>query len=234
MGSMPTTSPAEAFARELLEARADRFAPLIEDAPPALRLAQAASARHLATLVSATRATYVLLVGGGPAPIEVDEEGGRDAAAVEALSASLAAYRVLHIAGAFGHTGQIVTVERSPRVADGIRAAAERYAFAERVRVHAGDPLAVVSALNGPHDLAILAGREGEYERMREDLTRLIRIGGALTVVGASALAESDDGDDADPADAPRGGFLTHLATDERYLLSTGLDFAGVIAARIR
>ena len=215
----------EDFARELLEAQPDRFASLLADAPAPLAFPAVSSARAIATLVRATRATYVLLVEGEPPPADA----GLDAAAAERLAAGLASYRALHIAGAFGHTGQVEVVERGPKVADGIRQAAERYALAEHVRVHSGKPPTVVHALNGPYDLIVLGGRWREYERMEEDLTRLLRIGGSLTIVNAAPLAASEGRE----AEALRS-FLAFLAADERYLLSTGLDFAGVLAARIR
>lgn len=215
---------AEEFARELLEAQADRFASVLAAAPAETHLDAAGTARRLATLVRATRASYVLLVEGEPSPVAAY------GAEAEQVATSLAAYRTLHIAGAFGHTGQIEVVERSPKVATGIRRAAERHALAEHVRVHSGDPPSVVHALNGPYDLAVLAGRWSEYERMDESLARLIRIGGALIVVNAAPLADAPEGAD---ADALRR-FLAHLAADERYLLSTGLDFGAVVAARVR
>ena len=217
---------AEDFARELLEAQADRFASVLDGVPEAMALDASVSARQIATLVRATRASYVLLVEGEPPPTG----DGLDAAAAQRLAAGLASYRALHVVGAFGHTGQIEVVERSPRVADGIRQAAERHALAEHVRVHAGKPPTVVHALNGPYDLIVLGGRWREYERMEEDLTRLLRIGGALTVVNAGSLAGAIDDRE---ADALRR-FLSFLATDERYLLSTGLDFGVVLAARVR
>ncbi len=215
----------EEFARELLGAQADRFASLLDGVPESTALAASMTARQLATLVRAARASYVLLVEGEPPP----DAGGLDAAAVEQLAAALASYRALHIAGAFGHTGQIEVVERSSKVADGIRRAAERHALAEHVRVHSGKPPAVVHALNGPYDLVVLGGRWREYERMEEDLTRLIRIGGSLTIVNAATLAASE-GREAEGLRA----FLSFLAADERYLLSTGFDFGSVLAARIR
>lgn len=217
---------AEDFARELLEAQADRFASVLDGVPEAMALDAAVTARQIATLVRATRATYVLLVEGEPPPAG----DGLDAAAAQRLAAGLASYRALHVVGAFGHTGQIEVVERSPRVADGIRQAAERHALAEHVRVHAGKPPTVVHALNGPYDLIVLGGRWREYERMEEDLTRLLRIGGALTVVNAGSLAGATD--DRETEGLRR--FLSFLATDERYLLSTGLDFGVVLAARVR
>lgn len=216
----------EEFARELLEAQADRFATLIEGVPEPMAHAAAMTARQLATLVRATRGSYVLLVEGEPPP----DAAGLDATAVEQLAASLASYRALHIAGAFGRTGQIEVVERSPKVADGIRRAAERHALAEHVRVHSGKPPTVVHALNGPFDLVVLGGRWREYERMAEDLTRLVRIGGSLTVVNAASLPAAPDDREA----AGLRAFLSFLAADERYLLSTGLDFGGVLAARVR
>ncbi len=215
----------EEFARELLEAQADRFASVLDGVPEPVARAAAVSARQIATLVRATRASYVLLVEGEPPPAT-----DLDAAAVEQLATSLASYRALHIAGAFGHTGQIEVVERSPKVADGIRRAAERHALAEHVRVHSGKPPSVVHALNGPFDLVVLSGRWREYERMAEDLTRLLRIGGSLTVVNAAALPAAPEDREA----AGLRAFLSFLAADERYLLSTGLDFGGVLAARVR
>lgn len=215
----------EEFARELLEAQADRFASVLDGVPEPVARAAAVSARQIATLVRATRASYVLLVEGEPPPAT-----DLDAAAVERLATSLASYRALHIAGAFGHTGQIEVVERSPKVADGIRRAAERHALAEHVRVHSGKPPSVVHALNGPFDLVVLSGRWREYERMAEDLTRLLRIGGSLTVVNAASLPAAPEDREASGLRA----FLSFLAADERYLLSTGLDFGGVLAARVR
>ena len=214
----------EEFARELLEAQADRFASLLEGVPEATAFAAAVSARQVATLVRATRASYVLLVEGEPSP------AGLEAAAAERLAASLASYRALHVVGAFGHTGQIEVVERSPKVAEGIRRAAERHALAEHVRVHSGKPPTGVHALNGPFDLVVLSGRWREYERMEEDLTRLLRIGGSLTVVNAAPLAAAPDDREA----AGLRAFLSYLAADERFLLNTGLDFGGVLAARVR
>lgn len=218
----------EGFARELLETQPDRFASVLAGAPPATALAAALTARQIAALVRAIRASYVLLVEGEPPP--TDPEATLDAAATERLATSLAAYRALHVAGAFGHTGQIEVVERSPKVAAGVREAAERFALAEHVRVHSGDPPSVVRALNGPYDVAVLSGRWSEYERMAGDLTRLIRVAGALTVVNAAPLVDASDG-------AYAGSlrrFLSLLASDERYLLSTGPDFAAVVAARVR
>jgi hypothetical protein len=219
-------STGEDFARELLEAQADRFASLLDGVPEATALAAAVSARQVATLVRATRASYVLLVEGEPPPAG----DGLDAATAERLAASLASYRALHVVGAFGHTGQIEVVERSPKVADGIRQAAERHALAEHVRVHSGKPPTVVHALNGPYDLIVLGGRWREYERMEDDLTRLLRIGGSLTVLNAGSLADAPEDREATALRA----FLSLLASDERYLLSTGLDFGGVLAARVR
>lgn len=214
----------EGFARELLEAQPDRFASSLADAPEAEALSAALTARRIATLVRAARASYVLLVEGEPPP------DGLEAAAAQRLAAGLAAYRTLHVAGAFGHTGQVEVVERDPKAADGIRQAAERHALAERVRVHSGDPPTVVHALNGPYDLAVLSGRWSEYERMEEDLTRLLRIGGSLAVVNAAPLADAPEGAEADGLRR----FLARLAADERYLLSTGPDFAAALAARVR
>ena len=57
-----------------------------------------------------------------------------------------------------------------------------------------------------------------------------IRVSGTLAIVNAAPLAAAPAGAE---ADALRR-FLASLAADERYLLSTGLDFTGVIAARIR
>ncbi len=224
-------SAGEEFARELLEAQADRFASVLADAPPATSLVAASTARRIATLVRATRASYVLLVEGGPPP--TDPEANLDAAATEKLATSLAAYRALHIAGVFGHTGRVEVVERSPKIAAGIRKAAERHALAERVRAHSGNPPSVVHALNGPYDVAVLNGRWSEYERMAEELTRLIRVSGTLAIVNAAPLAAAPAAPAGAEADALRR-FLASLAADERYLLSTGLDFTGVIAARIR
>ena len=217
-------SAGEDFARELLEAQADRFASVLVDVPEDTAFTAASSARQIATLVRATRATYVLLVEGEPPP------GDLDAAAAQQLATSLAGYRTLHIAGAFGHTGQVEVVERSPKVATGVRQAAERHALDEHVRVHSGDPPTVVHALNGPYDLVVLSGRWSEYERMEESLARLIRVGGSLAVVNADSLADTPEGRE---ADALRR-FLSLLAADERYLLSTGFDFGGVLAARVR
>ena len=221
-------SAGEDFARELLEAQADRFASVLAGVPDTTAFAAASTARQIATLVRSARATYVLLVEGEPPP--TDPEANLDAAAAEQLATGLASYRTLHIAGAFGHTGQVEVVERSPKVSGGIRQAAERHALDEHVRVHSGDPPTVVHALNGPYDLIVLSGRWSEYERMQESLARLVRVGGSLTVVNAASLADAPSGRE---ADALRR-FLSLLAADERYLLSTGLDFDGVLAARIR
>ncbi len=214
----------DGFARELLDAQPDRFAAALAEAPEAAALDAAMTARRIATHVRAARARYVLLVEGEPPP------DGLDAAIAQRLAANLAAYRTLHVAGAFGHTGQVEVVERDPKAADGIRRAAERHALADHVRVHSGDPPSVVRALNGPYDLAVLSGRWSEYERMEEDLTRLLRIGGSLAVVNAAPLADAPEGAEADGLRR----FLSRLAADERYLLSTGTGFAGVLAARLR
>ena len=214
----------DGFARELLEAQPDRFASALAEAPEGTALGAALTARRIATLVQAARARYVLLVEG-EAPPE-----GLDAAVAQRVAANLAAYRTLHVAGAFGHTGQVEAVVRDPKAADGIRKAAERHALAEHVRVHSGDPVSVVRALNGPYDLAVLSGRWSEYERMEEDLTRLLRIGGSLAVVNAAPLADGAEGAEAEGLRR----FLSRLAADERYLLSTGRGFADVLAARVR
>ena len=209
-------STGEEFARELLEAQPDRFGSVLADLPEEGRLGAMAFARRLAALVRATRATYVLHVAS-------DLHAGAEDAAV-------AAYANLHVAGSFGHTGQLEVIVRHESLAAAINAQADRYALAERVRVHAGVAPTVVRALNGPYDLAVVGARWREYERMAEDLTRLIRVGGTMTVVNAGPLAAAPEGL---KADALRR-FLRSLAADERYLLTTGPDFAGVIAARIR
>ncbi len=208
--TMVAMSAGDEFARELLEALPDRFAAALPDSSPDSRLAAVVTARQLATLVRATRASYVLHIGGE------------------------LAYTDLHVAGAFGHTGQIEIVERSPRVAGAIREAAERHALADRMRIHFGDPPEVVHALNGPYDLAVLSGRWSEYERMFDDLTRLIRTGGALTITNAAPLADALARDPDEPEASALRRFLALIATDERYLLSTGRNFASVLAARVR
>ena len=213
-------SVGEEFARELLEAQPDRFASVITDLPGESRLGAMTLARRLAALVRATRATYVLHVAS-------DLDPGPEAAAV-------ASYANLHIAGSFGHTGHLEVVVDHEHIANTITAQAERHALADRVRVHAGDAPAVVRALNGPYDLAVVGVRWRQYERLASDLTRLVRIGGALTIVNLAPLPTALAEDPDDEAALSLQRFLRSLAADERYALSAGLDFSGVIAARIR
>lgn len=220
MAAMPDPSAGDEFARELLDARPDRFAAAIADLPVEDRLGALAFARQLAAIVRAMRATYVLHVAS-----DLPAGAAGEAAAVHAS---------LHLAGAFGHTGQLETVVSHERLAAAIATQAERYALAERVRVHAGDAPTVVRALNGPHDLAIAGARWREYERMGDHLTRLVRTGGALLVVNAGALpaALAEGPGDAGAASLQR--FLRALAADERYELGASPDFRFVLAARVR
>lgn len=220
MAAMPDPSAADEFARELLDARPDRFAAAIADLPAEDRSGALAFARQLAAIVRAMRATYVLHVAS-----DLPAGAAGEAAAVHAS---------LHLAGAFGHTGQLETVVSHERLAAAITAHAERHALAERVRVHAGDAPTVVRALNGPHDLAIAGARWREYERMGDHLTRLVRTGGALLVVNAGTLpaALADGPGDAGAASLQR--FLRALAADERYELGASPDFRFVLAARVR
>lgn len=203
------------FARKLLETQPDRFMSVIAETPSDIRLSAISNALQIATLVRSTRASYVLLVEDTPIP--------------EQVATSLATYCALHIAGAFGHTGRLEVVEQNRKVATAIQQAADQYALSEHVRVHSGNPSSVVHGLNGPYDLAILSGGWSRYEHMQEDFTRLLRVGGSLTVINATSLAEAAEDSE---ANALRR-FLALLAADERYLLSPGLNFAGVIAARI-
>lgn len=220
MAAMPDPSAGDEFARELLDARPDRFAAAIAGLPAEDRLGALTFARQLAAVVRAMRATYVLHVASDLPPGAAGE-----AAAVHAS---------LHLAGAFGHTGQLETVVSHERLATAITAHAERHALAERVRVHAGDAPTVVRALNGPHDLAIAGARWREYERMGDHLMRLVRTGGALLVVNAGALpaALAESPGDAGAASLQR--FLRALAADERYELGASPDFRFVLAARVR
>ena len=201
---MPTN---ETFVAELLDALPDRFGDTLADLPPDARIPAMATARQLTTLVRATRASYVLHIGG--------ELG----------------YTNLHIAGAFGHTGQLEIVVPDPKVASEIERLAERYALSERLSVHPGDAPAVVSGLNGPFDLIVLSGRWSDYPRLLEDLARLNRVGGSLVVANAAELPGADA--EARETVALRS-VLARLAADERYLLSTGFDFSTVLAARVR
>ena len=213
-------SAGEEFAHELLGAQPDRFASVLAHLPEDVRLGAMAFARRLAALVRATRATYVLHVAS-------DLGSGPEAAAV-------ASYANLHIAGSFGHTGHLEVVVDHEHIANTITAQAERHALADRVRVHAGDAPSVVRALNGPYDLAVVGVRWRQYERLASDITRLVRIGGALTIVNLAPLPAALAEDRGDEAALSLQRFLRSLAADERYVLTTGLDFAGVIAARIR
>ena len=200
-------SDAAAFVTELLEALPDRFAESLGDLSDEARFDAIVAARQLATLVRATRASYVLQVDGE------------------------LAYTDLHIAGAFGHTGSLEVVARDPKLASEIEGQAQRYSLSERISVHGGDPPAVVAGLNGPFDLVVLSSRWGDYERLYDDVARLNRIGGAVVVANAASLPMADP--EARETVALRG-FLTRLAADERYVLSTGSDFSLVLAARVR
>ncbi|HCU99578.1 MAG TPA: hypothetical protein DGL25_00125 [Dehalococcoidia bacterium] len=203
------------FAHKLMETQPDRFTSVISEAPSDIRLSAISTALQIATLVRATRASYILLVEDTPIP--------------EQFATSLATYLALHISGALGHTGRLEVVEQNPKVATAIQKAAKQQALSEHVHVHSGNLSSVIHGLNGPYDLAILSGGWSQYEHMQEDITRLLRVGGSLTVINTTALAEASEDSE---ANALRR-FLVLLAADERYLLSTGLNFAGVIAARI-
>ena len=226
---MAAMSDAAGFARELLDARPDRFAAVLPELPPDARFALAAGTRRAVALARAARASYVLCVGGAPSAPGPWRHAALAEADAEALEPALPAYRALHLAGAFGHTGLLTAVERAPRVAEAVREAAERHALAERVRVHAGDPVEIVRALNGPHDFIVLHGRWREQERMAADLTRLLRVGGSLLAANASLAADPEG--DAEAAALRR--FLAALAADERYLLDAGPEGA-VLAVRVR
>lgn len=226
---MAAMSDAAGFARELLDARPDRFAAVLPELPPDARFAIAAGTRRAVALARAARASYVLCVGGEPSAPGPWRHPALAEADADALEAALPAYRALHLAGAFGHTGRLTAVERAPRVAEAVRGAAERHALAERVRVHAGDPVEIVRALNGPHDFIVLHGRWREQERMAADLTRLLRVGGSLLAANASLAADPEG--DAEAAALRR--FLAGLAADERYLLDAGPEGA-VLAVRVR
>lgn len=226
---MAAMSDAAGFARELLDARPDRFAAVLPELPPDARFAIAAGTRRAVALARAARASYVLCVGGEPSAPGSWRDPALAEADAEALEPALPAYRALHLAGTFGHTGQLTAVERAPRVAEAVREAAERHALAERVRVHAGDPVEIVRALNGPHDFIVLHGRWREQERMAADLTRLLRVGGSLLAANASLAADPDG----DPEAAALRRFLAALAADERYLLDAGPEGA-VLAVRVR
>ncbi len=217
---MSDTSAAAGFARELLDARPDRFASVIADLPAEDRLDALASARQLAAIVRAMRATYVLHVAS-------DLPSG-------AAGEAVAAHASLHVAGAFGQTGHLEAVVSHERLAAAIAAHAGRHALAERVRVHAGDAPTVVRALNGPYDLAIAGARWRECERMGGHLARLVRTGGALLVVNAGTLPAvlAERPGDAGAASLQR--FLRALAADERYELGASPDFRFVLAARVR
>lgn len=221
MAAMSDPSAADGFARELLDARPDRFAAALADLPEADRLDALAFARQLTATVRAMRATYVLHVAS-----DLPSGAAGEAAAVHAS---------LHLAGAFGHTGQLETVVSHERLAAAIAAHAGRHALAERIRVHAGDAPTVVRALNGPHDLVVAGARWREYERMGDHLMRLVRTGGALLVVNAGALpAALADGAIGDAGAASLQRFLRALVSDERYELGASRDFRFVLAARVR
>ena len=213
------------FSITLLESRPDRFINLLDEVKKDATLRSAFRARATASIVLAMRATYVLLVEGGPLP-NVDGQP----VSFE-MGANLVAYRALHIAGVLGHTGRVEVAERTPAVARGLRNAAEDYSLQERVVVHAGNPQTIVSGLNGPYDLVVMNGRWRDYEPMLDDLVRLVRIGGSIVVSNGGALPRMDKEDD--EATSLRR-FLWRLARDERFLFNVSPAFDNVLAARIR
>jgi len=173
----------DSVAERLTAARDDRYAEVLEgvDAHAAahgcgMEIPSAAETRMLSVLVRATRATYVLEIGGG------------------------IGYSALHMTASFGQTGRLDVVEPNPVHATLIQEHARRFALAERIRVQNAAATSVVMALSGPYDLiAIHAEYVDECGSLFETLMRLLRVGGSLVVLAgrgrgadgeASLLAE--------------------------------------------
>jgi len=154
-------------------------------------------ARELGVLVRAMHASYVLELGTG------------------------LGYGGLHIVDAFGRTGRLDTVERDPVHAGLAEANFRRFAFTERVRVHAGRAAEVVPALNGPYDLIALDANPAGHLELYEHLLRLVRTSGSIVVAPGA-------GGEAAPA------LLARLAEDDRVLPSFGPGLRHVVAVRLR
>lgn len=162
--------------------------------------------RELAVLVRATRASYVLELGGG------------------------LGYSGLNITSSFGHTGRLDTIEPDSEHARLIGQNFARFALEDRVRVHNARPAEVVPALSGPYDMIVINEGQMALDLIYEDLVRLTRTNGSIVMlrsgIQASAVGESA------PFFVPP--ILARIAEDERLLASFGERLECVLATRIR
>lgn len=159
-----------------------------------LQAPAAGPARELEVLLRATRARYVLELGTG------------------------LGHQALLIAGAFGQTGRLDTVEP-----DGVHAGVasghfRRSAIGDRIRLHTASAGEVLPALNGPYDFVVLAPGTADAALI-EDLHRLLRSGGTL-------LAQ------AGPGGAEAAGFAEQLAGDGRFLVA-GDESGRILAVKL-
>ena len=162
--------------------------------------------RELAVLVRATRASYVLELGGG------------------------VGYSGLNITSSFGQTGRLDTVEPDPEHARLIRQNFARFSLEDRLRVHSARPAEVVPALSGPYDMIVINEGPTAIDGIYEDLVRLTRTNGSIVMlrsgIEAGAVGESE------PFLVPP--ILARFAEDNRLLASFGERLECVLATRIR
>lgn len=169
----------DGIAERLTAARDDRYAEVLDGVAAhgaahgcGMEIPSAAETRMLSVLVRATRATYVLEIGGG------------------------VGYSALHMTASFGQTGRLDVVEPNPVHATLIQEHARRFALGERIRVQNAAAASVVVALSGPYDLiAIHAEYVDECGPLFETLMRLLRVGGSLVV-----LAGKDGSEESEPS----------------------------------
>ncbi|MEO9255690.1 MAG: hypothetical protein ABI305_09130 [Tepidiformaceae bacterium] len=162
--------------------------------------------RELAVLVRATRASYVLELGGG------------------------VGYSGLNITSSFGQTGRIDTIEPDPEHARLIRQNFARYSLEDRLRVHSARPVEVVPALSGPYDMIVINEGPMALDGIYEDLVRLTRTNGSIVML-RSGIQASTAGE-TDPFLVPP--ILARFAEDDRLLVSFGERLECVLATRIR
>jgi predicted O-methyltransferase YrrM len=162
--------------------------------------------RELAVLVRATRASYVLELGGG------------------------VGYSGLNITSSFGQTGRIDTVEPDPEHARLIRQNFARFALEDRLRVHSARAAEVVPALSGPYDMIVINEAPSAVDAIYEDLVRLTRTNGSIVILRRTIEAASPGEKEAFPVPP----VLARLAGDNRLITSFGDRLECVLATRVR
>lgn len=160
--------------------------------------APATDLRELEVLTRATHSSYVLQVGAGLG------EGA------------------LHIADAFGRTGRLDVIEPEAPHAAFIERAVQRFALDEVVRVNNAPAVEVITGLSGPYDLVVFHGSLRAFDAAYEDVIRLLRTGGSLAIVGATAR------------DAGEGSGLARLAGESRMLPWFAPGLVRILATRVR